>query len=144
MTTIDPATLQAEAMAARAAEANAVAHTSVLMALDRASATAEGVSLLAEKLAGLVKITTDEAGHRHVAVTGLDGAPLQSGYAELVDQAAKKWPSLFLAKAPAGSGAPTRGGHAPTARNTITRTAFEALPPAARGGKIAAGVVVTD
>lgn len=140
----DPEKLRADVLAARASESKAIADTAILTALDRGRATAEGVNLLAEKLAGLVKISVDDQGHRAVTVTGLDGAILQGGYADLVAQATAKWPSLFLGHAGGGSGAPSHGGRSPSGSNTITRSEFEGLPPSSQAGKIAAGVTLID
>src|SRR5690606_9273044 len=110
---------------------------SVMGALTKAKATAEGVDLLTERLGKRIHFETVD-GKRKIQIMQADGSTPMAGsgadgaatFDDLVKEAVKTWPSLFEGSGAGGSGAPNKGGK--PGDKTITRAEFDKLGPIER------------
>lgn len=135
---------------ARASERSAIIETSVMGALTKAKATAEGVDLLTERLGKRIKFETVE-GKRKIQIMQADGVTPMAGSAadggatfdDLVTEAGKNFPSLFEGTGAGGGGTPSKGGK-PGSEKTLTRKDFDSLGPMERAAKIKGGFKVVD
>ena len=140
--------IKAEMAAIEASERDARITAGLMSALSEAGATQEGLALLPEIMKGRAKIETVE-GQRKIKILDEDGSPMLSNggkdatFADLVNAASTRFPSLFAAKTKTGSGTPPGGNNgAGSAQKTVTRTQFDTMSQLERtefaksGGKV--------
>jgi hypothetical protein len=143
-------TLKAERDALAQSERAATVGNTLTNALAKAGVTEEGLELLSDRLAKRVKSETQD-GKRFHRVMHDDGVTPLAGTAsdgfatldDLVNEAIKRYPTLFKARGVAGSGTPPNK-QAGTAAATISRKAFEGMSMAARAAHFKAGGRITD
>jgi hypothetical protein len=142
--------LEAELTAARASERSAIIETSVLGALTKAEATAEGLDLLPDRLASRIHLETVE-GKRVLKIMQADGETPMAGsgkdglatFDDLVKEATAKWPSLFKGSGQRGSGKEPGRGTGGEGK-TIARADWEKLSATDRQAKFKDGFKITD
>lgn len=146
----EKADLEAELTAARASERSAIIETSVLGALTKAEATAEGLDLLPDRLSSRIKLETVD-GKRVLKIMQADGETPMAGagkdglatFDDLVKEAIGKWPSLFKGSGNSGSGKePGKGGQG--GGKTVTRAEWEKLSPTDKQARHRDGFKIVD
>lgn len=143
------ARLRSELEAVQASEHRAVVTTGLMAALAEAGATNEGLEVLSTILQGRAKIEATD-GKRVVKVLDADGVPMigkggkDAGFADLAEWAVSKYPSLFKSKTMAGSGTPSGGNSAGSAKRTMSRAEFLKLSPAEASKAALAGLQIID
>jgi hypothetical protein len=145
---LEKTTLISERDAARASEREALSDAVLAAALTKGRATAEGHDLLNKQLGDRIRLDIVD-GKRRVTIMDADGKTPMVGtgpdgagtFDDLVKEATKRWPSLFEGIG-GGTGAPAKGGNAPS--RTITRRQFESLSPTEQSARVRAGIQVVD
>ena len=145
---IEKAALIADRDAAHKSERDALVHATLHAALSAARATREGMDLLTEQLGERIKMET-VGGKRVVTITDDDGKPMsgkgpdgRATFADLVNSAILRFPSMFAATGGGGGGKPSRN-HARSSP-TISRLEYETLPGHERSAKIRDGIQIVD
>jgi hypothetical protein len=142
--------LTGELNAARASERTAIIETTVTAALTAAKATPEGLDLLTDRLGKRLRLETVD-GKRKIQILQADGETPMAGKGpggvatlnDLVQEAMKTWPSLFIGSGAGGGGKSSRESKSAPSR-TITRAEFDTLSPRAQADKMKAGIKLID
>jgi len=136
--------LETELQAARASERAAIIETSVMGALTKEKATAEGVDLLTERLGKRIHFETVD-GKRKIQITQADGKTPMAGngadgaatFDDLVKETKKNYPSLFEGTGAGGGGKQPNGKDAGgSGEKIITRAELAALPVQEHAAKL--------